>query len=87
VKLDIKYMAQWYKNLPLVVRGPKPQGDHFLRYPNLNIKKGGGGDLDWGLPRNIVKGGGMGEHGFRIERKRRVARNEGAPKVFRGANK
>jgi hypothetical protein len=29
----------------------------------------------------------MGEHGFRIGRKRRVARKEGAPKVFRGADK
>jgi hypothetical protein len=41
VKLDIKYKEQWYKYLPLVVRGPKPQGDHFPRYPNLNNRKRG----------------------------------------------
>jgi len=36
---------------------------------------------------NIVKRGGMGEHGFRIRRKRRVTSKEGAPKFFKGANK
>jgi hypothetical protein len=39
------------------------------------------------LPRDIIKGGGMGKHGFWIERKRRVAREEGAPEVFRGIDK
>jgi hypothetical protein len=50
-------------------------------------RRGGRGDLDYVLPRNIVKGGGMGEHGFRIGRKRRVARKAGVPKVFRGVDK
>jgi hypothetical protein len=32
VKLDIKYKVQEYRHLPLVVRGSKPQGNHFPRY-------------------------------------------------------
>jgi hypothetical protein len=37
------------------------------------------GNLDYGFPRDIIKGGSMGEHGFWIVRKRRVAREKGAP--------
>jgi hypothetical protein len=50
-------------------------------------QEGGGGNLDLELPRDIIKGGGMGEHRFCIWRKRRVARKEGAPQVFRGLEK
>jgi hypothetical protein len=50
-------------------------------------KKGGRGNLDCGLPRDIVKGGGMSKHGFWIGRNRRVVREECAPNFFSGTNK
>ena len=36
MKLDIKYMVHGTKYFPVVFRGSQTQGDHFLRYPNLN---------------------------------------------------
>jgi hypothetical protein len=64
-----------------------PNGPWISQYENRWQEGGGRGNLDYGLPKDIVKGGGMGKHGFWIGRKRRVAREEGVPKVFRGTDK